>query len=154
MSVFAAARDIKYAGLVLTLAFETLGDLEMDTRSLTSAETAALLATGAIAGIACGQKGMSTEELGTLWASFQAWWQQDQTTEQDAANTMMAAAQTLRENWKGTPDQTRDFLKGMIELALGDEEITNLEKGSLFMVAEVMGVSHELLEVVNEMGDR
>ena len=151
MSVYSAAKDARSAGLVLALAFETLGDLELDERTVTEDEVKGLLTVNMIAAEACGQKVFSADELKGQFSSYQQWWAQDSIQVSDVGETLVAAAETLKGAWKKGSEEKKHLLSSLFMLAFGDEELTQNEVTSISMVASVMGASAELKQLLDEL---
>jgi hypothetical protein len=151
MSVYAAAKEARSAGLALALAFETLGDLELDEREITEDEVKGLLTVAMIASEACGQKAFSADELQGQFSSYQKWWAQDSIQVSDVGETLVAAAETLKGAWKKGSKEKKQFLAALFSLAFGDDKFTDNEAKSVAMVAAVMGASAELKQLLDEV---
>ena len=146
MSVFQGASHSKYAGCAVVFAFETLGDLELDTQDLTPEEGQKMTVTAAIASESCGHDGLTMKEFLGQFEAWKQWIAAGNGSVEKVIGTMITAGATLKSNWK---DQQRkkDFLQGLMLLGMADGTVTDTEKKMVLHVAALIDGTDALMEL-------
>ena len=150
MSIFIHASSAAGAGLTLALCCETMGHL--DDPELTADEVKVIGIAGRIGATECGEQ-LNDETTIQIVKEYMAWWQQDHIDVENVANTLVAAAGTLKTAWKtGHAGHVR-FLKAILVLGHVDGCVSDVEAALPATVAGHIGAEQAAFDqALQELG--